>query len=119
MQLMKKTKLHAMGILFGAVFSWFGLSVASASCNPRGCTGQITRIYTKASGTVHIGTDQDETQANCGEPNNVYFTIRPDAVARDMFLAKLISAQAQEKSLYIRIVESTSDCEVMYILMDN
>ncbi|MEM6649443.1 MAG: hypothetical protein AAF603_04255 [Pseudomonadota bacterium] len=118
MTLTTMAKIRVIGMVFGTFLSLLGPSSANASCGAWGCKGQITRIYAQGNGAILIGTDQDKSQANCTSPNNVYFTVKSNQPARDTFLAMLISAQSQNRELHIRIVENTSDCEVMYIVMD-
>ncbi|MEM6649444.1 MAG: hypothetical protein AAF603_04260 [Pseudomonadota bacterium] len=113
----RKTKIHILSVIGGALLSGLSLSSASAQCTSKGCKGQISTIYVKSNGDLHINTDQDETEANCTPLGNVYFTVKSGEDGRDMYLAMLLSAKAQNEEVYIRIIENSTDCEVKYMTM--
>jgi len=91
----------------------------SPVCYPSGCIGVFGSLYVNAVGDALITTPSglDASGVLCTRPGNQYFTLRRTHPGFKEIYAMLLSATTTQKSLLVRIVENTSECEVMYAVL--
>ena len=97
-----------------------GLTVSSqAFCDQYGCRqAKITKVYITSDKNVYIGTDGDETQANCSSVSNIYFTI-PDVTSEKgkVMFSAILTAQTTNKKIELRTVDGSDGCQIGYIVL--
>jgi hypothetical protein len=92
---------------------------ALADCAGKACADvYIDRIYIQGQGAIFIGTSGNETLLNCTAVSSVYVTLDPSERNSDLMYAQLRDAQAEDKKVYVRIQENSSDCKIQHIIID-
>ena len=84
-------------------------------CASWGCDATIARLYVQADGNIFVGTDADETLANCTTVSNVYFTLTPSSTNNKEIYSTLLAAFMADRAISIRIVEGSTNCAIQYI----
>ncbi|OLF75153.1 hypothetical protein AWH60_11050 [Pseudoalteromonas haloplanktis] len=104
--------------LLGVLFSALSLT-ASAACVSTGCSGvYVDTLYVNASGIIYIGTSGDEKAMSCSAVSDVYATLNITKPGADAIYSTLLSAQMSGKLVYVRTVDNSSQCEVLYVTLE-
>jgi len=111
----KKFIIVGLLIVMGCIFTG---NAFAAYCNDKGCKARINRLYTApyGNGRVYIEfKDVNSTQANCTPVEGRYFVLYAENVAFDSINARLETSAMMGKEVWVRIVENSNTCEVIYI----
>ena len=93
-----------------------GAAPAMSSCANNHCNGVlVTALEVNASGVTYVGTDGDETALNCTAVSGVYLSLHYTDAQADQVYALLLSSRVQRAPVIIRIVTSSSDCQIHYV----
>lgn len=94
--------------------------VFSQECSSSGCTSKITDLYTNTNGVIYIGTQGDETKANCIPVSGVYFTLTPSKSTNSKEVySSMLAAFIADKKIQLRIKENTTNCELAYVRLSS
>lgn len=95
---------------------------ARADCNANGCTGPANKIFDRyyltamQDGQVYLKIKMDSTPLDCTLKEGSYMTIMSSHPLFKEIYSTLLSASLTDKSMYVRIKNGSSDCEVSYIM---
>lgn len=88
-------------------------------CGATGCIGVWGSIYVTASGDVHItkpdGANTSPLQCTLSE--GLYFTLKRAHPGFKEIYGLLLTAQATQKNVFLRALESSVDCELVYAVV--
>lgn len=111
MKLFSLTPILLLSISLCSAFDVFG-----QTCDKWGCIAQIEQLYVNAEGSIYVGTDGDETQANCKPVANVFFTLKPSATNAKEVYSGMLAAFVNKQTIQIRVHERpTTECVIAYI----
>lgn len=100
-------------IIFACVMTF--ATASFADCNPISCSGvYVDMLYVKAEGEHRVATSGDERLLNCNAVSDVYVTL-PKSENEDVLISTLMTAQATDRKVTVRIRENTNNCEVIYV----
>lgn len=102
-------------IIISAIAMGTLASSAYATCASYGCTGKVTRLQVTSTGNVQVGIDGVATQMNCTPVANAYSEIDLSSAGGNAVYSALLTAQTTQKSILVRIVEGSSNCEIGYV----
>lgn len=88
---------------------------AQAGCASYGCSGKITSLQVTTSGNIQIGTDGTETAMNCTPVAGAFAELDLSEAGGNAIYSALLTAQTTQKSILIRIVEGSDNCQVAYV----
>lgn len=94
---------------------------ARAACDSTGCSSKISRIYVSGiPGVVFIQPDEASLSAlNCTPAEGLFLSLYRSHPNYTELYAAASLALALNKSVRLRIVESTDDCRLSYIMIFN
>ena len=105
--------------LLGTILTAIMLTVsANAGCSTKACQGKIQRIFLSSSGDILIGTDGDESKLTCQSPGNVYLTISKNNPNVKTMYSAILTAQTTNSPITLRALETSTNCEVLYVTLD-
>ena len=110
-------KFRAMSVLL--IFITTSLQV-EASCQALGCTAQVSELYISGTsdGRIFIKPSVDPNGiVQCNLAEGKYFTLKKTHELQPELYSALLTAQVSQKTIFMRILEDTSGCELMYIKM--
>ena len=102
-------------IIISAIAMGTLVSSAYATCASYGCTGTVTRLQVTSTGNVQVGIAGDATQMNCTAVASAYSEVNLSAAGGNAIYSALLTAQTTQKSILVRIVESSSNCAIAYV----
>ena len=92
---------------------------AYAACSGPICSDVLVeRLYVNANGVVYVSTDGVETALNCTAVSGIYVTLYHTDTNFDAIYSTLLAAKLVEKTVGIRIEDSSSDCRILYVTVD-
>ena len=92
-------------------------TLAMADCNSWGCTSTLNILYTKTTGAIFIGTDDNEEKADCKAVSGQYFTVSPTAENKQQIYLSLLTAFNTGREIKIRIKAKSKNCEIAYVVL--
>ena len=106
--------------MINRIFLFILLTLSSTAyaanyCASSGCDSTISSLYVQADGNIFVGTDADETLANCTTVSSVYLTLTPSSTNNKELYSTLLAAFMADRAIYIRIVEGSTNCAIQYI----
>jgi hypothetical protein len=108
-----------LGIMFVLPSTLFTQNVL-ASCTSTSCTGTVTQVQPLSTGDVRFYIDSSMSALNCGSASIGYATLHTTHPNRNEIFSLLMADHiANRNNVTIRIVESTSDCEIGYVRSEN
>lgn len=91
-------------------------SSAFADCTAGSCNGvKIQAMQIGSDGIIYIQTNGNESLLNCTPEANVFLKLKANTDGGKNIYSALLSAQAREKVVDIRIIDNVSPCEVLYV----
>ncbi|QUJ67372.1 hypothetical protein KDD30_15245 [Photobacterium sp. GJ3] len=104
------------------LFLLFLMSPATwAACNNIACYGVgkevLTRTYLASSGNIYIGAPEGKENLKCDLFEGQYMTLKMNHLLYREIYSTILTGIAAQKSLQIRIVENSPECEVSYVTM--
>ncbi len=66
---------------------------------------------------IYVGTNGDETKANCTAVSGVYFTLNPSSANAKEMYSSMLAAFMSEKKVRLRIKEGDAQCELQYVVL--
>ena len=90
---------------------------AYADCSGGACSN-ITVDYLMAlnSGTIVVGTSGDESGLSCAANGGKYMYIGANVAGKNAMYSALLTAQTTKKQITIRTNDSSSECNIAYIM---
>jgi hypothetical protein len=85
-------------------------------CTATGCIGVFGSLYVSVNGDALITKpdDMNTSALQCTLVEGQYFTLKRTHVAFKEIYAMLLAATASQRPLFLRAVENTAGCELMY-----
>ena len=93
----------------------FSIPAFAQECTTWGCTSTISDLYTNADGLIYVGTNGDETKANCTAISDVYFTLSPSSGNAKEVYSSMLAAFVSGNKIQLRIKEGHDKCELSYV----
>ena len=102
------------------LFAVIGLIVLSSSvyadCTGGSCVSvKIESMQIESSGIVYIQTNGSETALNCRPEVGVFLKLKANTDGGKNIYSGLLSAQARDQRVDLRIIDNVSPCEVSYV----
>ncbi len=99
----------------------FFSTTASATCGANYCQGvgaaAVTFVYSHDNGNVYLGAPSDKANLNCTLQGGAHMVLQPDNGRFKEIYASILTALALGKTLKVRVIEGTSNCRVVYVIM--
>ncbi|MCW8090197.1 hypothetical protein [Alteromonas sp. ASW11-130] len=92
-----------------------------AGCSANGCTSKIARIYLtgETNKTVRIIPESNPAGVvDCSLAGDRYLTLYQDHALFDEIYATLLAAKIADKEVQMRIINGSSGCHILYVVMD-
>lgn len=112
---MMRAKLRYTGV---AMLATLAASNADAECGPTACTGYVDQIYVEANGDLYVRTSGNELLANCTPNSGVFLHLPGGATKFKEIYALLLTAQAQDRQVTLRIIDSSNPCTISWASLD-
>lgn len=109
-------------VLFGGTESIEVKAQSAGTCTTWGCNAYVESLEIHSDGILWIATTADESLANCTALAGTHFLLDARVtsnIAFDAVYSTLLTAQAQNKKVIIRITEGVTDCPVIYVKYSN
>lgn len=102
------------------VLSFLGLMTIAVSvfadCTGGSCVSvKVQSMQVSSDGIIYIQTSGNELSLNCQPEASVFLKLKANTDGGKNIYSALLSAQARDKFVDIRIVDNVSPCEVTYI----
>ena len=103
------------------VLALIGLSSAAfaGSCSWASCTAEIKTLFPNEDGTVRVEMDADMTQLDCTLREARFATLESSTVLRDDMYSMMLAAMISGRELTIRTEAGSSNCRIMYTLLES
>jgi hypothetical protein len=87
-----------------------------ADCSGGACISvKIDSMQIESSGIVYIQTTGSETALNCKPEVGVFLKLKANTDGGKNIYSGLLSAQARDQRVDVRIIDNLSPCEVSYV----
>ena len=105
-----------MKILFGAILLTALSSFVYADCTGGSCTSvKVESMQIDLSGVIYIQTNGNEAALNCRPEAGVFLKLKATTDGGKNIYSGLLSAQARDQRVDVRIIDNVSPCEVSYV----
>ena len=102
-------------ILLGICFS----ITANAECSSKSCSAvNVEMLYVQKDADVLVGTSGTEANLNCGTASNGYVTLLSSSDNFNVMYSTLLASRMANKSVRIRISESSEKCTILYLVSE-
>lgn len=119
-------RLSKKALVVSAAFSIMAsglVATAQPVCGTKGCWAKISEVLTWQNGKIELYVEADTTNLLCGQNENATFypaqskriLFDRSNLGRDTLYAQVLSAEAQDRTVFVRIIDNSSPCEVNYI----